>query len=114
MDRRSFIATTALVLGGLSAFRVRAEAGKAVADKDLLKDGMPAAVPNYCQHPEKQPNKYCPTPKGHCAECQFYNADKSETTFKGVKVAHCQLLADPSKPQYVYSTSTCSTFVKKA
>lgn len=115
MNRRSFIASTTLVLGGLSAFRVGAsDAKKAVADKDILKDGMSATIPNYCQHPEKQPNKLCPSAKGTCAQCQFYNKDNSETTFKGAKVARCQLLADPSKPQFVYSTATCATFVQKS
>ncbi|MGE4131112.1 MAG: hypothetical protein AB7F86_05705 [Bdellovibrionales bacterium] len=121
MKRRQFLAYTALSAPVLALFsRTLLAADKAadkkaaVTDKNVLKEGQPATIANYCEHPDKQPNKFCPTPKGKCAECMFYNQDKSETTFKGAKVAHCALLTDPAKPQFVYSTATCATFVKKA
>jgi len=89
---------------------------KKITDKDILKDGMPATIANYCEHPDKQPNKACPGWKdkpGHCKECQFYNRDNTETAFKGKKYAHCQLLTDATKPQYVNENGWCNTFVKK-
>lgn len=95
---------------------VAADASKKITEKDILKEGQPAAIAGYCEHPDKQPNKFCPDWKakpGHCKECMFFNKDNSETTFKGGKFAHCQLLADPKKPQYVSENGYCTTFVKK-
>ncbi len=115
MKRREFLGATAAFLGGLAVFKqVQAEPPKVTA-KDVLREGQPATIPNYCEQPDKQPNKYCPTkPAGKCDTCRFYNHDKSETTFEGKKVARCQLLTDPKKPQFVFSTASCSTYVKNA
>jgi hypothetical protein len=111
MKRRKFLVLSA---GLLSAGRVLAADPKApaVSEKDILKEGKPAAVANYCENPNKQPNKFCPTkPAGLCSDCMFYNKDNSKTTVKGKEVAKCQLLA--SAPSYVYSTASCATFVKR-
>jgi hypothetical protein len=90
--------------------------GPKIADKDILKDGQPATISNYCNNPDKQPNKACLGWKekpGHCNTCQFFNKDNTLTEFKGGKYAHCQLLADPSKPQFVSEKGWCSTYVQK-
>ncbi len=112
MKRREFIAVGVAALGlkSLGAHATSAKA-PAVTDADILKEGQPATIANYCD--AKKKTKACPPEiKGICADCQFYNKpDPSETTFKGKKVAKCQLLA--AKPQYVYADFTCATFVKK-
>lgn len=124
MKRRDFLhlglATSAglmTVKGLQSTVAYAADGGaKKISDKDLLKEGQPATIANYCQNPEKQPNKFCPTWKekpGNCETCMFFNKDNSLTDFKGGKYARCQLLADPSKPQFVSSKSWCATYVKK-
>lgn len=120
MKRRKFLIlstglSTGLSAGLLGAGRVFAADAKApaVTDKDILKEGKPAAVANYCENPDKQPNKFCPSkPAGKCGDCTFYNKDNSLAKFKGKDVAKCQLLA--TAPSYVYSTASCATFVKKA
>jgi hypothetical protein len=118
VKRRHFMALTALGVssaGSIVAFAADAKkAGKAVTEKDILKEGMPASIANFCDYPDKKPNKICPDVKGICKDCLFYNKDGSETDFKGEKVARCQLLADPTKPQFVHARASCATFVKKA
>ena len=122
MKRREFLHIVAAAsAGALAAKTLQPEAASAadakkIADKDILKDGQPATIANYCATPDKQPNKACPGWKdkpGHCEECMFFNKDNSLTKFKGGSYAHCQLLTDPSKPQYVSSRGWCATFVKK-
>lgn len=124
MKRREFLHLGMAGTVGLVAIRslnpqkaTAAEAGaKKITEKDILKEGQPATIANYCQHPEKQPNKFCPTWKekpGNCETCMFFNKDNTLTTFKGGKYAHCQLLADPTKPQYVSIKGYCSTYAKK-
>lgn len=116
LKRREFLAGSAVSLLGLLALRqwpAQAQAAK-LTDKDVLKEGAPAPVANYCEHPEKQPNKICSGAKdrpGTCSGCQFYMTT-TETTYKGAKVAKCQLI--PTGASYVKSTSWCATFVKKA
>lgn len=112
MQRRHFLGLTALVFGSGSLLsRVAFAAGP--ADKEILKEGQPATIANYCENADKKPNKFCPEVKGKCAECMFYNKPTpTETTYKGKKVAKCQLLADATKPQYVYSGGSCASFVK--
>lgn len=95
-----------------------ADAGgkKALTEKDILREGQPATIPNYCEKPEAPKNKFCPTwptNKGHCETCMFYNKDNSETTYKGGKYARCMLLSDPTKPQFVALKAYCSTWAKK-
>lgn len=88
-----------------------------IADKDILHEGQPATIANYCEDPKGEANKYCPDRKnkpGKCKECTFYNKDNTETTFKGKKYAHCQLLSDPAKAQYVWENAYCATFVKQS
>lgn len=118
MKRREFLSLTAAALAGSSltnnwpAFAAETK----IADKDILKDGMPAPIANFCETPDKQPNKFCPDWKakpGHCKDCMFYNQDKSETTHKGKKFAKCSLLSDPKKPQFVSENAYCATFVKR-
>lgn len=122
MKRRKFLVLSAGLLGvsqlTLAEEKAKPAAGKeakgkdGITEKDLFQEGKPGAVANYCEHPEKQPNKFCPTkPGGVCADCMFYNKDNSKTTFKGKEVAKCQLLA--AAPSYVYSTAACATWVKK-
>ncbi|MGZ3721582.1 MAG: hypothetical protein ACXVA9_01545 [Bdellovibrionales bacterium] len=123
MKRREFLrASLATSVGVLAAKSLNltpafaADAKKKIADKDVLKDGQPATIANYCATPDKQPNKACPNWKekpGHCETCQFFNKDNSLTDFKGGKYAHCQLLTDPSKPQFVSSKGWCATYVAK-
>jgi hypothetical protein len=123
MERRSFLrlglATSVGVLTA-KAFSLNpafaADAAKKIADKDVMKDGQPATIANYCSNPDKQPNKACPdwkTKPGHCETCQFFNKDNSLADYKGGKVAHCQLLTDPTKAQFVSSKGWCSTYVAK-
>ena len=110
MQRREFIGLGILALFG-------AKVWAALTDKEILREGQPATIANYCENPDKQPNKFCPTFKdkpGYCNTCMFYNKDKSETTFKGKKYARCQLLTDPKKPQFVEAKAYCSTYVKQA
>lgn len=114
MQRRHFLGLTALVLGSGSLVAKAADAAKGPADKDVLKEGQPATVANYCENADKKPNKFCPDAKGKCGECMFYNKDNSKASFKGKEVAKCQLLADPTKAQYVYSVGSCASWVKKA
>lgn len=121
MKRREFIGVSLAVTGGIGSFAWAqgakpADAKKGITEKDILREGQPATIPNYCEHPEKQPNKFCPTwptNKGYCDTCMFYNKDNSETTFKGAKYARCQLLGDPTKPQFVGVKAYCSTYAKK-
>lgn len=87
---------------------------KPLTAKSILNPGQPTTIANYCVKP---PSKECPDWKakpGHCDTCMFYNVDKSEATYKGGKFARCQLLADPSKPQFVSAKGWCSSYVKKA
>jgi hypothetical protein len=124
MNRRKFIGLGAAVLATQSAGFVFAQpkaksvtSGKNLTEKQILREGQPATIANYCEHPDKQPNKFCPGAKdkpGSCSKCQFFNKDNSETTFKGGKYARCQLLADASKPQFVSANGWCATFVPKA
>ncbi len=118
MKRREFIGLgVALSVGGIALSKSRIAFAAGITEKDILKEGQPAAIANYCETPEKTAAKVCPTWKdkpGSCKTCMFYNTDKSETTFKGVKYARCQLLADPKKAQYVAEGAYCATFVKKA
>lgn len=118
MKRREFIGLG--VMAGLGSVALskgllsEAHAAGAVADKDVLKEGQPTSIANYCEKPKKGA-KACPAypGSGDCSTCMFYNTDKSETTFKGKKVAKCQLLADPKKAQYVLSTAYCAAYVAK-
>lgn len=123
MKRREFLkigvaaSAGAMVVRSLKSAQAFAADGakKALVEKNILKDGQPATISNYCQHPEKQPNKACPGWKekpGNCKTCQFFNKDNSLAEFKGTKYAHCQLLTDPSKPQYVSENGWCATYVK--
>ncbi len=111
MKRRQFLTMSAVALG-LGALKVPAADKKpGITDADVLKEGQPTTIANYCD-PKKKPNKLCPPEvKGLCSECMFYNQDKSETTHKGKKVAKCTLLQ--TKPQYVWAEFSCATFVKK-
>ena len=117
MKRREFIGYGALAPLALKMpWAAAADAKKKLTEKDILKEGQPATIANYCENPEKQPNKFCPgwpTNKGHCETCMFYNKDNSESEFKGKKYARCQLLADPTKPQFVAQKAWCATYVKK-
>jgi hypothetical protein len=88
---------------------------KKLADKDVMKDGQPATISNYCSNPAKN-TKTCPdykTKPGNCETCTFFNVDNSLTDYKGGKVARCQLLTDPSKAQFVSAKGWCSTYNKK-
>lgn len=122
MKRREFLGYSALISmfwGKLSFAQDKGAAGgaKKLTDKDILKEGQPATIANYCENPDKQPNKFCPswpTNKGHCETCMFFNKDNSLADFKGGKYARCQLLADPSKPQFVSAKAWCATYVKKS
>ena len=123
MKRRDFLQIGLLTsVGVITAKSIQATPAwaadaKKLTEKDILKDGMPATISNYCQTPDKQPNKTCPGWKekpGHCETCQFFNKDNSLADYKGGKYAHCQLLTDPSKPQFVSVKGWCSTYVKKA
>lgn len=123
MKRREFLRFGVAASAGAIAFKslrsvpAFADAGKKLTDKDVLKDGQPATISNYCAQPDKQPNKACPGWKekpGHCKTCQFFNKDNSLAEFKGGKYARCQLLADPTKPQFVSENGWCSTYVQKS
>lgn len=122
MKRREFIALGLAATAGSLAFaadpKAAAKAGGAtISEKDILRDGQPTTIPNYCENPDKQPNKLCPSFKdkpGYCKDCMFYNKDNSKTTFKGKTYARCQLLTDPKKPQFVEEKAYCSTYVKQA
>jgi hypothetical protein len=124
MKRREFLSFSALIPFTLArptwAQGKKPEAKKTdtkkLTEKDILRDGQPATIANYCENPEKQPNKACPawpTNKGYCDTCMFFNKDNSESEFKGKKYARCQLLADPAKPQFVAQKGWCATYVKK-
>lgn len=119
MKRREFLTLSAATAVGsivLGKSQVGL-AGSAVTEKDILKEGMPTTIANYCESPEKQPNKVCADwtqKKGYCDTCMFFNKDNSLTTFKGKSYARCQLLTDPKKPQFVEAKAYCSTWVKKA
>lgn len=123
MKRREFLglgitfsAASLLVKPLLNVPTAHAADAPKITEKDILKQGQPATIANYCENPEKQPNKFCPawkTKPGHCKECMFFNKDNSLTTFKGHKYARCQLLSDPKKPQFVTENGYCTTFVKK-
>ena len=116
MNRREFIALASTGLGfSAASLKALADAKGGITEKDLLKEGQVANVANYCENPTKQPNKFCPDVKGNCASCMFYNQDgKSETTFKGKKVAMCTVLGtDASKPRYVLATASCATFAPR-
>ena len=120
MKRREFIgigiAATAVALPAWAQGKAKADAkAKPLTDKEILKEGQPATIANYCENPTKQPNKVCPSWKeGNCGTCMFYNKDNSKTTFKGKEYARCQLLADPKKPQFVLKEAWCATYVKQA
>jgi len=89
-----------------------ADAKKKLTAKDVMKDGQPATISNYCSNPAKS-TKTCPdhkTKPGNCETCMFFNKDNSLTDYKGGKVAHCQLLTDPTKAQYVSIKGWCSTY----
>ena len=110
MKRREFIALGIMATAGRYTFAAP------LTEKDILREGQPATIANYCESPEKQPNKICPTwkdKKGFCDTCMFYNKDNSATTYKGKAYARCQLLADPKRPQFVAAKAYCSTFVAK-
>ena len=117
MKRRDFLyqsifASACLVLA--QAFRSIPvfAADKKVTDKDVLKDGQPATIANYCSNPDKS-TKTCKERKektAYCKNCNFFNKDNSLTDYKGGKVAHCMLLTDASKPQYVSEQGWCSTY----
>ena len=120
LKRREFISGSLLGLLGLVATKSlkvsAADAAKAgaITDKDILKEGKPAPVANYCENPTKQPNKICPGAKdrpGKCSDCQFYMKD-TETTFKGKKYAKCQII--PAAPNYVMESGWCATYTKRA
>ncbi len=116
MKRREFISGSLLGLIGLVAtksIKVSA-AAPAITDKDILKEGKPAPVANYCEDGSKPNNKACPGAKdrpGKCADCQFY-VRETETTFKGKKYAKCQII--PVAPNYVMSSGWCATYTKRA
>ncbi len=116
MKRRDFFGVMATISAGLGFTKLSfADAKKKITEKDILKDGMPATIANYCENPDKQPNKACPgfpANKGYCETCMFYNKDNSETDFKGKKYARCQLLSDATKPQFVAQKGWCATYVK--
>lgn len=124
MKRREFIALGLAATAGTIAFgadKAKAPAAKAagstITEKDILRDGKPATIANFCENPDKQPNKTCPdwkTKPGHCKDCMFYNKDNSLTTFKGGKYARCQLLTDPKNAQFVGENAYCSTYTKQA
>ncbi len=121
MKRREFIGWAALgssILGQLSWSKIaQAADAKKLTEKDIFKEGMTSTIANYCENPEKQPNKACPKwpeSKGHCETCNFYNKDKSETDYKGKKYARCLLLGDPSKPQFVGQKAWCGSYIKQA
>jgi hypothetical protein len=121
MKRREFLqfgvmgSVAVLALKSLGLESASAAEAK-IGAKNIMKDGMPATIANYCEHPEKQPNKACPGAKekpGNCTSCMFFNKDNSLTTFKGKKYAHCQLLSDATKPQFVSENGWCATYTKK-
>ncbi len=123
MKRREFIhlgamtsvgvlLTSTLVRSLAWAGPAKAKGGASIKKDQILKEGQPASIANYCENADKKPNKFCPDAKGKCAQCMFYNKDNSETTFQGTKYAHCQLLTDPKKPQFVAAVGSCATFVK--
>lgn len=113
------ISVSGLVLRSLSSTVSWAQApaggAKKLTEKDILKEGEPVNIANYCVNPEKQPNKFCKDYKkpAHCATCTFYNKDNSETDYKGGKYARCMLLADPKKAQFVAAKAWCSTYAPK-
>lgn len=119
LRRREFISGSLLGLLGLVAtksLKVSAADAKAatITEKDILREGKPAPVANYCENPTKQPNKICPGAKdrpGKCADCQFYMKD-TETTFKGKKYAKCQII--PAAPNFVLDSAWCATYTKRA
>lgn len=90
--------------------------GSKISDKDILKEGQPASITQYCEKPEKQPNKFCPDYRkpGRCDTCNFFNKDGSLTDYKGGKYARCMLLTDPSKAQFVAAQAWCATYVQKS
>ena len=118
MKRRDFMGLAAAATVGFRAFAQAAGAaakGKAITEKDILKEGQPAVIANYCENPAKNA-KACPMWKdkpGECKTCMFFNKDGSLTTFKGKTYARCQLLADPAKPQFVHNEGYCATYVKQ-
>jgi hypothetical protein len=120
MKRRDFLKVGALSAITLTVSRqllvsVPAQAADTITAKNILKEGQPTTIANYCENPEKQPNKVCPNRKeGTCDTCLFYLKATSAATFKGQAYAKCQLLADPAKPQYVAAKAWCATYAKKA
>lgn len=119
LPRREFLSGSLLGILGLVATKsltVRSAfaSGATITEKDILKEGVPAPIANYCENPTKQPNKICPGAKdrpGNCAGCQFYLAD-TKTTFKGKEYGKCQIL--PAAPNYVAATGWCATYTKRA
>jgi hypothetical protein len=119
MKRREFlqlgaIASAAAILTRGMTAKAQGAAAKPITDKDILKDAQPAPIANYCNNPDKQPNKACPGWKdkpGHCETCMFFNKDNSLTSFKGGKYARCQLLTtDPNRPQFVNAKGWCASY----
>lgn len=121
MKRREFLGYSALIglTGSLSwAQGGAAPATKTLTEKDIAREGKVPNLPNYCEQPEKQPNKFCPSystapNKGICDGCQFYNKE-TVSDYKGGKFAKCILLGDPSKAQYVGAKAWCASYVKRA
>ena len=122
MKRRDFLqigvsaSAMVMVAKSLELSPAFAADAKKLTDKDILKEGQPTTIANYCQNPEKQPNKFCPTWKekpGHCETCMFFNKDNSLADYKGGKYARCQLLSDATKAQFVSSKAWCATYVQK-
>ncbi|MGE0528021.1 MAG: hypothetical protein AB7G93_13795 [Bdellovibrionales bacterium] len=86
--------------------------GPEIPENKVVHEGKPTNLPNYCEHPEKQPNKYCPGWKeGHCKTCMFYDRQNMGTS-KGKEVAKCKVATNPQQPQYVYPDAYCSSYVK--
>ncbi len=119
MQRREFLqlglGTSAVLAatGGLIFPQASSADAAKITKKDILKEGTPTTIANYCLKPEKKPNKFCPEWKeGHCDTCQFFNKDNSLTSFEGGKYARCQLLT--TDPKFVSIGAYCATYVKKA
>lgn len=106
MERRIFLG---LIAATLSA---KSRAVPKISDKDVMKDGQPATITNYCTKPKQQPNKFCPNyaaKPGECDTCQFYQRD-TITKFKNSEHAKCLLLSDPSRPQFVQAKAWCAQY----
>jgi hypothetical protein len=118
MFSAAYVSARALLTGptAFAADAKKADAAGGITEAQVLHEGTPSNLANFCENPDKQPNKFCPdwkTKPGHCKDCTFFNKDNSLATFKGKKYARCQLLTDPKKPQFVGEMNYCATFVKK-